>query len=351
MAKRGVAVDVNLPVASMSRSTLTELTVAEIVGTYGYRPASVSVDRLAFARSFRPTWATVLAIVFGITGIGLFLLLIRSTETFSVSIREDHSGMSARIHGRVHPVLLGRLEALVRSRPNAPAQRMAVPSNSLFNAAATPPVATPAQHFQPPPQYPAGPAVAQHSAPPPSPPPASPAPYAPPPLPDVQPLQVAGSPFPPAAPAAQPASPWLLATPAPQGPVALPDEHTRAAARPPAPPVAAAQPGAIPVLRFEDGRRVPVTSFILLGRNPERGTDDPTAQLVVVDDQTVSKTHVALGVDAAGLWLVDRHSTNGTAVVSGNGEVSPVAPGTAVRVAIGSWVRVGTRTVLVEAAS
>lgn len=41
--------------------------------------------------------------------------------------------------------------------------------------------------------------------------------------------------------------------------------------------------------------------------------------------RSVSKTHRAVGVDARGMWITDRHSTSETVKVTANGETSLVA--------------------------
>lgn len=67
---------------------------------------------------------------------------------------------------------------------------------------------------------------------------------------------------------------------------------------------------------LDDGREVPVTRLILIGRNPQPRAGEEDAVLVKVVDEarTVSKTHLALTVDSRGVLVTDRGSTNGTAV-------------------------------------
>ncbi|MFT4228813.1 MAG: FHA domain-containing protein, partial [Microbacterium sp.] len=109
----------------------------------------------------------------------------------------------------------------------------------------------------------------------------------------------------------------------------VPSSHISAA--PPAPPLPAAPPldppsgadeldetraAASPraVLMWDDGTRVAIYGRTLFGRNPAPETD---AVVVAVRDETLSlsKTHFEVQVDGGGVWVVDRHSTNGTVLL------------------------------------
>ena len=97
-------------------------------------------------------------------------------------------------------------------------------------------------------------------------------------------------------------------------------------------------------LRLDDGRRVPVTGLVLIGRNP-RPQPDEQAQLVQagVESRMVSKTHLAVGLDHRGLYVMDRGSTNGTAIANSGGQFEPCAPGDPVRVREGQIISFGDR--------
>ena len=94
---------------------------------------------------------------------------------------------------------------------------------------------------------------------------------------------------------------------------------------------------------LDDGRKVAVRGLVLVGRNPQPAPGEEDAQLVKLADtsRTVSKTHVALGVDDAGLFVVDRGSTNGTVVTTEDRASSGCPPHTAVSVDEGSVISVG----------
>ena len=69
------------------------------------------------------------------------------------------------------------------------------------------------------------------------------------------------------------------------------------------------------------------------------------AALTLDDPQMLlSKTHIAFGQDADGVWVLDRGSRNGTRVQDPQGRVRPAAPGERVRVPVGWAVHIGGRS-------
>jgi hypothetical protein len=96
-------------------------------------------------------------------------------------------------------------------------------------------------------------------------------------------------------------------------------------------------------LRLDDGRDVGVAGLVLLGRNPQPrvGEEDATLIKVADDGRTVSKSHLAVGVDAGGLYVMDRGSTNGTTVTTPDGGQRPCPPGDLIDVSAGSVISFG----------
>jgi uncharacterized RDD family membrane protein YckC len=94
---------------------------------------------------------------------------------------------------------------------------------------------------------------------------------------------------------------------------------------------------------LDDGRRITVEGLVLLGRNPQPKAGEEDAQLIKIADETrtVSKSHLAVGVDAGGIYIVDRGSTNGSTVSTTNGLSSRCRAGEMVRVGDGAIVSIG----------
>jgi len=93
-----------------------------------------------------------------------------------------------------------------------------------------------------------------------------------------------------------------------------------------------------------DNRVVVLDGTALVGRNPSprEGEALPVQVIAVLDrGRSVSKTHLAMGVDADGVWLKDRSSTNGTIVTLTDGQQILCAAEQTVRVPIGASVAFG----------
>lgn len=104
-------------------------------------------------------------------------------------------------------------------------------------------------------------------------------------------------------------------------------------------------------LRFDDGVLVEVTGLTLIGREPGAGPNEDATLVPVADpDRSLSKTHLAVGVDDHGVWVSDRHSTNGTTSVTASGEVA-LAPDVRTYVPVGTVIRAGDRSFTVESAT
>ncbi|MHC6591127.1 RDD family protein [Arthrobacter sp. C152] len=107
-------------------------------------------------------------------------------------------------------------------------------------------------------------------------------------------------------------------------------------------------PAAVAVLRIrlDDGRDFQLDRSVLVGRNPVGQAGEQHAQLLAVDDpgRSISKTHLHLLTDGAGVWVTDRQSTNGSAVTTPDGLRTPLVPGVPTFVTPGSSVHFGDRT-------
>ncbi|MGM1028814.1 MAG: RDD family protein [Actinomycetota bacterium] len=116
--------------------------------------------------------------------------------------------------------------------------------------------------------------------------------------------------------------------------------------------VTRARPGSRPLaatLAFDTGDRFALTGAALVGRNPSPSGDEVVEHLLPIadDTRTVSKTHVLVTVSP--LAVVDRASTNGSAVVRAGVE-QQLEPGRPFALEPGDTVRFGDRTFTIEAA-
>ncbi|MCX6501577.1 MAG: DUF805 domain-containing protein [Microbacterium sp.] len=122
------------------------------------------------------------------------------------------------------------------------------------------------------------------------------------------------------------------------------------------PTVAAAQAGALEetrksaplaaagwLLALPDGRVLPISGAVYVGRAPAAPVGEPSALLVPVDEaaRSMSKTHGRISLTPLGLQVTDLHSTNGTVLTRpGHAPVS-LAPGVAALATDGATVRFG----------
>ncbi len=104
-------------------------------------------------------------------------------------------------------------------------------------------------------------------------------------------------------------------------------------------------------LAFDTGESLVVSGAGLIGRNPAPGQGEVADHLIPITDpdRSVSKTHVAFGIGPDGFWVIDRGSTNGTAVTA-DGTRSEAEPGARVAVPEGGTVEFGDRSFTVSRA-
>jgi uncharacterized RDD family membrane protein YckC len=109
-------------------------------------------------------------------------------------------------------------------------------------------------------------------------------------------------------------------------------------------------PAGVVVFRLDSGEVVPITRHGALGRDPVAPGGDGSDLLIALhgDTLSVSKTHLEFGLEAGGVWVCDRGSTNGSALVRADGAELALDPGERIRVEPGDRVRVGTRLFDVE---
>lgn len=103
------------------------------------------------------------------------------------------------------------------------------------------------------------------------------------------------------------------------------------------------------VVALDDGQRFEISGHALIGRSPTPARDEHVDVLVPVNDlsRSVSKTHASLRWDGRHLWVADRGSTNGTIVLTAQGDRS-AASADGVAVEPGSRLELGDRWVAIE---
>jgi predicted component of type VI protein secretion system len=107
-----------------------------------------------------------------------------------------------------------------------------------------------------------------------------------------------------------------------------------------------APPVAVLRIKLDDGRDFQLDQNVLVGRNPVGQAGEQQAQLLAVNDpgRSISKTHLHLLTDGAGIWVTDRNSTNGSAVTTPDGRRTPLQPGVPAFISPGSTVHFGDRS-------
>lgn len=355
MARSVATIDRTIDVAGWSRSDLNS-EVHKAAVDAGYRPLSVSMDRASYAQTRRPRWATVAAIITAPTIIGLAFLLVRSTETFTTIIQDDHTGVGVKIHGRVERGLLEDLVRLCGDPTKSNGMASSVPAGVTLAPTVSGSPASPGRSIVPPANDPglAIPGVASSPLPPPSNPAGMPASSGQYPVATPSGAVAPASnpvPYPPSAGSGSaPPNPWLM-PPSPSvadGDLFDADSHTQVVARPFA---SGATPTTGPSgmrLLLEDGQTFDISTVLLIGRNPSPAESDDSPGLVKVANDTVSKTHMAVGITDGGCWVSDRYSTNGSALLRSDGTEVPLPAGERIPIDGNCAVRLGAYWVRIE---
>ncbi|GAB3618682.1 hypothetical protein GCM10027416_32390 [Okibacterium endophyticum] len=143
--------------------------------------------------------------------------------------------------------------------------------------------------------------------------------------------------------AAPPAFPAQAPGPRPSAPSAPAPAHA------PVPsPATRVQNGVRAVLVLDTGEPLEVRGVTLIGRDPSAAAGESVTRTVPLADDTltVSKTHLAIVPARRGVFVVDRASTNGSAIVRADTEV-PLAAGEPAELHVGDTVRFGDRSLTV----
>lgn len=272
--------------------------VVERGRAHGYSVVAAGPGIYRLARSTRPLWARVAAIVtFPFLGLGLLFLVVRRDEDATIAVFEDRAGAKLRIVGHLDAALVDDLRT-------------------------APPAEGPGE----------GRAPDAASA---SPEPPGPQKTPPPPAPSSLP-----SAFPPGSdPARQPIA-------------AEPAENERAAAAFGETVVRskATEDGDELELVLPDGSRHDCQPGVVVGRAPAATGVASGMVPMPIGDPSVSKTHASIERTGASLMVTDLHSTNGTFLVS-HGRAVDCQPGVPVKVPPGAEIHLGDVVLRAEARS
>ncbi|MEN9506916.1 MAG: hypothetical protein RI958_2842 [Actinomycetota bacterium] len=104
----------------------------------------------------------------------------------------------------------------------------------------------------------------------------------------------------------------------------------------------------VPVVHFSNGdTRSLADGELAIGRDPSVDPQRPSARVVRIDDLSLSRTHLLVGADSGTVWVIDRHSTNGTWIEAG-GQTRQCAPGVCTPVPSGGTVLFGGQHFVVD---
>lgn len=331
------------------------------VAAMKYRTVSASAERLQFARAYRPLWSVIVGIILLPILIGIPFLLIKSTETWSAAIEEDHRKLQVRVTGRILPFVLVQLTDALAAGPSAvPASGSPRPTADLgvIDMVSTPPgvveshlgIGTPL----------AAPSVASSLIDPDA---AgvldSQGEVLAPPVPVLHeafgPRTSAGTPRfnRERADVPQFASPGVeRATPALTSSGVNGADHTvlrgSMTRQSPSAPVVPE----VLVAKFDTGEKITLGPALLVGRAPDAGDEFGSAELLAIDDEamSVSKTHLLVRFQDGKPEVMDLGSTNGTQIVASDGKLTRLVARRAVAVAPGYTVKFGDRSFVLATA-
>jgi hypothetical protein len=326
-----------------------ERRVLQAMDDGAYRGGQLGPSRYLFVRAARPVWATLCGIVLlPALGLGVLLLLMRRTESCTLTITDTYRGTTLSIEGRLLPEQRDRLRGAVGKGPvvdllpDPPAEASGIPEgarpadDARIRGWGSQPVGGP----MPSPLEERRPAfrgsamdtrarqahtVARPGAPGSIPAPADPATVARP------------------TPAAPAAATSTVARPAPApGRDAATVARTAAAA--PSEPAAPAASAPTTFALRTGGALIAIDPIVVLGRAPAAPAGRlAAARPVALDDPSmqVSKTHLAVWAKDGILVAEDLRSTNGSQVVDRDGTTRVLGPGQPLEVQLGARLLLG----------
>lgn len=272
----------------------------QISATAGYSAVASGASSHRLTRTYRPRWATVAAIVGTVLlGLGLLFLLVTRTETADASVVEEGGVVELRVNGTVSARCLAALRSCLEQGGDGQSEDVAFgtwPRSSPVGSAAV--------------------SVGSGFAP---------KRVSPPPL-------------------------WIPDAVAAGSTASHDSGLTESSAQLRAIRLQIQAQQVSCVLRFATGEVVAADRGAVIGRDPAPTAELPGAARIAFADASLSRSHLIVGPSAQGVWVTDRHSTNGSSVLV-HGTFTTCPPGTKVEVPIGGTVLFGDRSFIVEALS
>jgi hypothetical protein len=128
MTRKHAQVHETTALVAVSPETAKDVVLSALRSGDGYQVAFGAGGSLVLSRSYRPRWATVVGIVTAIpmVGLGLLFLLVRRTESCTITIMDSPRGCSIIVDGQLSETVLARVRAALASRSVGPAQQAVV---------------------------------------------------------------------------------------------------------------------------------------------------------------------------------------------------------------------------------
>jgi Uncharacterised protein family UPF0547 len=138
MGAAGQVFNQNLVLADKPDSLMQRL-VSATAGTTGYALNTAGPNSLVLTRKYTPTWAIVLGVIAGLlTIIGFALLLVKSTESLTITLSEVPEGTRVTSSGVATPEIIARLNGVFSSVAVGPAREHVEVAGDLNLAESSP---------------------------------------------------------------------------------------------------------------------------------------------------------------------------------------------------------------------
>ena len=94
--------------------------IGAVTGAKGYTVTTAGAGSIILTRKFMPTWALVVGIIVGLlTLIGFLLLIVRTTETLTVTVASVDGGTRVVASGTASQEMAQRLSVVIAGMPTS----------------------------------------------------------------------------------------------------------------------------------------------------------------------------------------------------------------------------------------